>query len=178
MTTTECIDAVNEAFKEVGILRSTSESLATVALPASSKQFLLQGGLPRGRPFGFDFEPVQTLPTIGTYAAASGYSSMRGDPADARCIGDSSGALLFLDVREWTVRWINTGGGDAEMFVNTNVESLGACLAAYATLTRLREDVPRTELSARFAQMLLRIDPPCVEGWWSTVVQEIEFGLS
>jgi hypothetical protein len=178
MTATECADAVNEAFKDLGLLRSTQEAIAAVPLPLSSKEFLLTGGLPIGTVFGFDFQPIQILPMVRQYAAARGYPSVGGDLAEARCIGDSWGVLMILRAGAWDVRWIDTSDEHGEMFVNSNVESLGASLAAYASLAPLRGKRELAELSAHFEQMLRRIDPPCVEGWWSTVVQEVGFGLS
>jgi hypothetical protein len=170
------VDAVNNAFKDIGLLRATPQALATVPLSAPSKQFLLAGGLPAGSVFGFDFEPVKNLPAVSGYAARRGYPVVVGPLAAARCVGDSSGVLMVLDPRTWNVLWIDTHGEHESMFVNSNVESLGESLAAYESLGALR-CVPAV-LSSSFEKMLLHIDPPCVEGWWSTVIQEVEFGLS
>lgn len=172
------IDAVNEAFKELGLVRSRPEAVSSALLPTASKVFLLTGGLPTGTVFGFDFDPIRTLPTAADYAAARGYPPVAGDHANAVCIGDSWGVLMVLSRPAWDVRWIDTRREHDEMFVNSNVESLGASLAAYASLVPLRETHKLTELSAHFEQMLLRIDAPCVDGWWSTVIEEVGYGLS
>ena len=178
MTAAECAKAVTEAFRGLGLLRSKPEALAGVPLPAASKEFLLTGGLPNEEVFGFNFDPVRNLPTVSDYAAERGYPPVEQDLATARCIGGSWGALMVLDAVTWNVLWIDLRGRHEAMFVNSNVESLGASLAAYASLGPLRGTLENAPLSVRFQQMLLRIDARCVDGWWSTVIQEIEFGVS
>jgi len=86
--------------------------------------------------------------------------------------------LIVLNPAAWNVITIDLTGEHEGMFVNSDVASLGASLAAYASLAPLRETLEPAKLSIHFEQILLRIDAPCVESWWSTVIQEIEFGLS
>jgi hypothetical protein len=178
MTATECTKAVNEAFKDFGLLRPTPETLATVSLPMPSREFLLYGGLPVGDVFGFDFAPTLRMSTVREYVAARRYPSVDSKIGEGRCIGDSWGTLMVLDGQTWNVRWIDTRGEHAVMFVNSNVESLGASLAAYAALAPLRRTLQPAQLAARFEQSLRRIDAASIEGWRSTVVQEVGFGLS
>lgn len=179
MTAAEAIRAVNEAFASANLSRATPDVLATLAVPRDSKEFLLSGGLPAGRVFAYDFALVARIPTVRAYAAECAYQPPHRDLDDALCLGDSwGGVLIVLRPPAWNVFTIDLTGEDEDMFVNSNVESLGASLAAYASLAPLRATLAPAKLSAHLEQMLLRIDPPCVERWWSTVVQEVGFGLS
>src|SRR5690348_15990160 len=93
---------VRETFQDVGLVVAEPKAAERLGLPADAEHFLVNVGLPRGRPFNIDFGPVISLPTLSEFLDANRLSAVIDDPAvlPSPVIGNSYGMLYLMDVRQ------------------------------------------------------------------------------
>jgi hypothetical protein len=150
------------------------------ARPESSKQFLLEVGLPKKELLCITFEMLEDpLPTMEEVARAKGQScpaeacfflrlGCGGHAPDFALTNDSQGKVMEVDFDPPRLR-----------FVNSRVQHLGAFLLAYAR-SRVREEMSREDNLAYVASMraeLEKIDPEALsnsDNWWSLVLEQME----
>lgn len=174
----EAVKLVNEALGDGRLFKTSVSVLERVALPDAARVFLREAGLPRGEVFGGSFAPTEVLPLANIYAVDHGYcQEMRGRLADSYTIGDNYGILLVVDRSMGEVLQIDARGELETLRVNSSVESFGAGLAAYATLSSVRAEMDSSERASRLAHKLREIDPDYPSDWWPLIVEEVGYGL-
>src|SRR5688500_4620255 len=169
---------VRDAFQETGLIISSTDAAAGAKLPPSSARFLQYDGLPKGRIAGFEFNAVQQLPVVRGLDRTEPLGGARARVEEARCVGEAYGVLMVIEpVKSWSVWMVDPTTDGQDMFVNSRVELLGACLAEYALLRRQYGNQYGASIAEDLKLRLQRVDEPAIDGWWGTVIQEVEFGL-
>lgn len=151
------------------------EDLRDVAIPGSSKSYLVDVGLPRSNEsLRFDDETSLLL-------------RLPGKP-NYRCIGFDYVVPVCLDERRnGCVIDAGTEFGDRERYINACVELFGECLVYYRQYRMRAQAAERaspegdlSDLIATTAQLLRRADPTAFEdeeNWWPVVIEQMEYGM-
>jgi hypothetical protein len=166
------------------VQRASPESVATLNIPASSKDFLVKVGLPREEVLVIRFELERNpFATLTEHARAKKLPSPKqseklrvlayGNCAPDLCIDEGAGGRVIE---------IDLEGRVPTRLVNSGVEQLGAFLLAFAR-SKVREDMSDEENAQyvrRLKADLLKVDPQALSSpdhWWPQVLEQMESGL-
>jgi hypothetical protein len=171
-------ERLRRAFPHAAFVRSDLDTRDLSLLPAASRAFLLDVGLPEVNFFEFDFGLLRTLPALDEYEAG------REPPPGAGfdrvwCFAENGNQFFGIDAgRGGRAGWYDLGGSEP-MFLNSGVEHFGAFLAeCWAFVARRAAGADADAALRELVEWMAAIDPPGVDGWWSVVIQEFELGLS
>ena len=165
-------------------LQRASPKLAeSLRIPAASKAFLVEVGLPREEIglISYDLGP-EAFPTLAEHARARNANAPPGTAAfrligrgniapDFYLVDDEHGRIMEVDLEPQAIR-----------FVNSRVEHLGAFLLAFVK-SFVREEMSEEENKAYVHRMradLLKIDPEALaesRHWWPQVLEQMEDGI-
>jgi hypothetical protein len=174
---------VLSTFESVGFYVADPRVLDSCPLSPLTKDYLATVGFPKIPLFNIDFSVVAILPTLDEVIDSLDLPSV---PKDAdilrtRCIGRQYNIVFAIGCSNGSeVLWLDLKECDV-MFVNSTPEQFGACLAAYFQSAESNDNGDPQRRCNELTARLLEIDERAVlhpHSWWSTVLEEVEFGLS
>jgi hypothetical protein len=145
----------------------------------SSARYLTTVGFPRSGILGFDFRVSQHVSVeILSYFSDGETPEIR--RSSFIRIAENFGAIFGIDIStKDRVLWIDTDRQRPAILVNSSVECLGACIATCAGF-RAQVDKKKTiEAAAVLRDSLAHIDADACRSntWWSSVIEEVGYGL-
>jgi hypothetical protein len=150
------------------LARWPAASLRDVAIPDSSKSFLVEVGMPVGADWTLRFD-VQA-------------DQVARAPKGAHCIGFDDVVPICIDERG-RVMAVEQKIGGGERYINSSVECFGECLVHYqryrtsaraASEGQVQNLISMTEGRLRNADPTAFSDP---DNWWPAIVEQINHGL-
>jgi hypothetical protein len=142
------------------------DALRDVAIPESSKEFLVTMGLPVSPGLGLSFDGRRGVPVLGTVPTLRQLSVDYEVPI---CLDEGlSGAVVAIE-SEWSTR-----------FVNGSVERFAECLGFYAEYARAVDDASAGALVDEAERRARAADPAAfedVEHWWPVIIEQMRDGL-
>ena len=163
----------NRQFRD--FVRATGEGFDQLPIPAASKAFLQDPGLPRQAGLQLTFvalaEPLRDLATV-----VASDARIRPQPVWSRylVIGRDSAAYLCAvrDGGEICAVWPHQG---LERYVNRGVSELAACLLCYREVSRGSKGTDDEVYARELRRCIARTDETALEGdehWWAVVVEQ------
>jgi hypothetical protein len=149
--------------------RWSRHDLRDVAIPESSKSFLVEVGLPyreQGWTMNFD-DGARLLPRLATTPS---YRRIGFDYVLPICLDERRNGCVVL---------VEDEIGRRERFINSNVQLFGECLVYYQRY-RLIEQEDRRDLIQETEHQMRRADTAAfrnVESWWPVIVEQMGDGL-
>jgi len=184
------LSAVPSGFKKSGTLMTRDEfiefwgnsnlrrwpqhCLRDVAIPESSKSFLVEVGLPAFEDFCIEFDPhVGDLPRLP-------------DRPEYRQIGFlyELVPICLNELANGCVFSIDGGPSSMSRYLNASVEQFAECLIVYVCLrrnSRLETTTESTKLEEQFERDMLKVDPTVFhdpDNFWAVIVEEMKYEKS
>ena len=156
--------------------RWTREDIATVAIPASAKAFLVEVGMPVQDGWSLRFDPeADVLPRL---SPQSTYRRFGFDYEVRLCLDEArDGAVIAVDI----VDTVAPAGG--QWYVNRDVVRFGACLVYYEQYRAAALATSEAEIEAVISatEKLIRVEDPTAfedaNSWWPSIIQQMNHGL-
>lgn len=170
-----------------GLLRlrcANASDVATLDIPASSRNFLLYVGLPDDEILGLRFDFLGShLPTLEELATRVGFDSS--PPNGSRpCLGLTYDVAVCIDEqRDGAVYCVDLAQEEPERLLNSRVEWLGAFLAMYVSHCRVTSGAPDPEIDRAVLELehqMCEIDPVALsdtENWWPLILEQMKHGI-
>ena len=156
------------------LVRAQPQALQGVSLPAQTKEFLLQVGLPRQADLLLSFQlDLDELPQVGA-------------PSEVFRIGTDGGTSICIDVSQGScIVSIDPDNQLPTRFVNSGVSQLAECLMIYRNSIGglSRKDLSDDEalnLISKLSKEIEAADPEALQGddnWWSAIIEQTNAGL-
>lgn len=152
--------------------RWSESSLRDVAIPQSSKQFLIEVGLPYKEDWTLRFDPeADHLPQLANKGSCR------------RIAFDDFVPICLNEKRDGCVVAIETDVGGSEQFINTSVECFGEFLVLYQEYRKLARAVSEEEIMKiipGIEERMQRADPKAFDdsnNYWPVIVEQMNQGL-
>ncbi len=147
-------------------------SLRDVAIPASSKSFLAEVGLPFRVDWTLRFDPeANQLPRLPN---KSHYRRIGFDDVVPICLDEQHGGRIVAVEREV---------GGTERYINSSVECFGECLVYYQQYRTSVRGVTEDEVAKLITtteERMRKADPTAFgdsNNWWSVILEQMNQGL-
>ena len=149
----------------------TVESVGDLRIPASSKTFLVEVGLPIEDSWTLQFGPTDRVPKLGDDGR---YRQIGVDDVVPICLDEEGGGQVIAN---------ETTLGGPERYVNASVEQFGEFLVHYeryrrAARTVAEEDIQEVIESTKAS--MLSIDDTAFaspENWWPVIIEQMIAGM-
>ncbi len=168
-----------------GLLRLAGASdVASLDIPASSRDYLVHVGLPDEEILGLRFNFLgSSLPTLEELAARVGFGPF---PLNGSrpCLGFTNDVAVCIDEHcDGAVYCVDLAQEDPERFLNSRVEWLGSFLNMYVyhcinTNGFHDPDIDRAVLELE--RRMREVDPVALddpEHWWPLILEQMKDGL-
>lgn len=160
-------------------VRATGAGFDQLPVPAPSRSFLQNPGLPRLAGLQLDFStlerPVRDLKTL---LAAEGKAQPAVDWDKFLVIGRDNASYLCA-VRDLGEIWAIWPRERLERFVNRGIPELASCLLGYRQISRGSEDLDEESYAQELRRYINQVDEAALEGeehWWAVVVEQAGYG--